>query len=67
MHAVIRRYRGSALGDLMTGRSQEVRDITGGIPGFVASYAVRAGDKLATITICGDRTAAQESSRRAAE
>ena len=68
MHGVVRRYRGaSALGDTMAGRSQEVRDIIGGVPGFVAYYAVRAGDELATITVCEDRAGTEDSSRRAAE
>ena len=68
MHGVVRRYRGaSALGDAMAGRSQEVRDIIGGVPGFVAYYAVRSGDEVATITVCEDRAGTQESSRRAAE
>ncbi len=68
MHGVIRRYRGAAaLGDALASRSQEVRDIIGGVPGFVAYYAVRAGDELATVTVCEDRAGTQESSRRAAE
>ena len=68
MHGVVRRYRGaSALADAMASRSQEVRDIIGAVPGFVAYYAVRSGDELATITVCDDRAGTQESSRRAAE
>ena len=68
MHAVVRRYSGaSALGEAMAARSQEVRDILTGVPGFVAYYAVRAGDNLATITVCDDQAGTRESSRRAAE
>jgi glycine/D-amino acid oxidase-like deaminating enzyme len=33
----------------------------------VAYYAIRAGDELATVTVCDDQTGTQESSRRAAE
>ena len=68
MHGVIRRYRGaSALNDALVSRSQEVRDVIGGVPSFVAYYAVRTGDELATLTICEDQAGTQESSRRAAE
>ena len=68
MHGVVRRYRGaSALTDALAGRSQEVRDLIGGVPGFVAYYAVRSGDELATVTVCEDRAGTRESSRRAAE
>jgi hypothetical protein len=68
MHGVVRRYRGaSALGDAMASRGQEVREIIGGVPGFVAYYAVRAGDEVATLTVCEDQAGTQESSRRAAE
>ena len=68
MHAVIRRYRGAAaLNDILASRSHEVADVIGGVPGFVAYYAVRAGDELATITVCDDQAGTQESSRRAAE
>ena len=68
MHAVVRRYRGaSALGEAMASRSQEVQDIISGVPGFVAYYAIRAGDELATVTVCDDQAGTRESSRRAAE
>ena len=33
----------------------------------MAYYAIRAGDELATVTVCDDQTGTQESSRRAAE
>ena len=68
MHAVVRRYSvASALGEAMAAKRQEIQDIISGVPGFVAYYAVRAGDGLATITVCDDRAGTQESSRRAAE
>ena len=68
MHAVVRRYSGaSALGEAMASRSQEVRDIISGVPGFVAYYAIRSGDELATVTVCDDQAGTRESSRRAAE
>ncbi len=68
MHGVVRRYRGaSTLGDAMAGRSQEVRDIIGGVPGFVAYYATRDGGTVTTVTVCDDRAGTQESTRRAGE
>ena len=68
MHAVIRRYRGaSALNDLLAQRSQDIEQLLRDIPGFVAYYAIRDGDELATVTVCQDQAGTQESSRRAAE
>ncbi|MBA2596492.1 MAG: hypothetical protein H0V00_07690 [Chloroflexia bacterium] len=68
MHAVVRRYTGaSALNDLLAQRSQEVEQLLRGVPGFVAYYAIRGGDGLATVTVCDDQAGTQESSRRAAE
>ena len=67
MHAVVRRYSGaSALNDLLAQRSQEVEQILSSVPGFVAYYAIRDGDRLATVTVCDDQAGTQESSRRAA-
>ena len=67
MHAVVRRYTGaSALNDLLAQRSQEVEQLLRGVPGFVAYYAIRGGDGLATVTVCDDQAGTQESSRRAA-
>jgi hypothetical protein len=68
MHAVVRRYRGaSALNDLLAQRSQDVEQLLRDVPGFVAYYAIRDGDELATVTVCDDQAGTQESSRRAAE
>lgn len=68
MHAVVRRYRGaSALNDLLAQRSQDVERLLSDVPGFVAYYAIGAGDELATVTVCDDQVGTQESSRRAAE
>ena len=68
MHAVIRRYSGaSALNDIMAERSHEVEELLREVPGFVAYYAVRNGDELATVTVCDDQAGTRESSRRAAE
>ncbi len=68
MHAVIRRYQGaSTLNDLLAQRSQDVEQLLRDVPGFVAYYAIRDGDELATVTVCQDQAGTQESSRRAAE
>ena len=68
MHAVVRRYAGaSALADALAQRSGEVEELLRGVPGFVAYYAVRAGDELATVTVCDDREGTRESSQRARE
>ena len=68
MHAVVRRYRGaSALNELLGQRSQDVERLLSDVPGFVAYYAIRAGDELATVTVCDNQAGTQESSRRAAE
>ena len=65
MHAVVRRYRGaSALDDLLAQRTQEIEQLLRGVPGFVAYYAIRDGDELATVTVCDDQAGTQESSRR---
>jgi hypothetical protein len=68
MHAVVRRYRGaSALNELLGQRSQDVEQLLRDVPGFVAYYAIRDGDELATVTVCEDQAGTHESSRRAAE
>lgn len=68
MHVVVRRWsHGSAVGDAIASRSQEVEELLRGVPGFVAYYALREGDGLTTITVCDDQTGTQESTRRAGE
>jgi hypothetical protein len=57
----------SDLNDLLAQRSQDVEQLISDVPGFVACYAIRAGDDLATVTVCEDQAGTQESSRRAAE
>ena len=68
MHAVVRRWsNSSALADVMSSRCQEVETLLRGVPGFVAYYAVRDGDQVATITVCDDQVGTQESTRLAGE
>lgn len=68
MYAVIRRYSGVAklIHELET-RKEEVIGVMKEATGFVAYYAVRDGEALATITICNDRAGADDSTRRAAQ
>ena len=66
MHAVIRRYDGaSALAEAMAQRQTEVEELLRGVPGFVAYYALREGDHVATVTVCDDQAGTEESTRRA--
>ncbi len=68
MYAVIRRYSGVAkLISSLDSRQEEVKKLVSGTPGFVAYYAIRDGEALATITVCKDRAGADESSRATAQ
>jgi hypothetical protein len=70
MYVVVRGYSGQAakeLFDALEQRQQEVRDLIGGVPGFVSYAAFRSGDGGMTITACQDKAGTDESSRRAGE
>ena len=68
MYAVIRRYSGVAkLISELAARKDDVTKSMSDVPGFVAYYAVRDGEALATVTICNDRAGADESTRRASQ
>jgi hypothetical protein len=70
MHAVIRRWTGqgaSELFDLLSQREDEVRDLIGGVPGFVSYAAVRHEGGGTTVTVCQGKEGTDESSRRAAD
>ncbi len=67
MYAVIRRYSGVAkLIKELESKQTEVKKLITETPGFIAYYAIRDGEALATITVCKDREGADESSRRTA-
>ncbi len=68
MYAVIRRYSGVAklIRELDT-RQAEVRTLMSEGPGFIAYYAMRDGEALATITVCKSHEDAEESTRRTAK
>ena len=70
MHAVVRTYSGqgtSEIFDQLEQKNDEVKDLMGGVPGFVSYTALRSGDGGLTITVCEDKAGTDESSRRAAE
>jgi hypothetical protein len=70
MHIVVRSYSGqgsSELFDALDRSKQDVKDLIGGVPGFVSYAAFRSGDGGMTVTVCKDKTGTEESSRRAAE
>jgi hypothetical protein len=70
MHVIVRTYSGQGateLFDLLGQREDEVKDLIGGVPGFVTYAAFRSGDGGSTVTVCEDKAGTDESSRRAAE
>src|SRR5256714_6960180 len=70
MYAIVRSYSGdgaSELFDQLEQRNDEIKELIGGIPGFVSYTALRSDDGGSTVTVCQDKTGTDESSRRAAE
>jgi hypothetical protein len=70
MYVVVRSYSGqgaSELFDLLGQREEDIKNLIGGVPGFVSYTAFRSGDGGITVTVCQDKTGTDESSRRAAE
>jgi hypothetical protein len=70
MYAVVRSYSGqgtSELFDQLEQKNDEVRDLIGGVPGFVSYTAFRSSEGGLTVTVCQDKAGTDESSRRAAE
>jgi hypothetical protein len=69
MYVVIRSYSGQGateLFDLLGQREADVRELIGGVPGFVTYAAFRTNEGGATVTVCQDQAGTDESSRRAA-
>jgi len=69
MYAVVRTYSGQGAAevlDLVESRAEDVKELIGGVPGFVSYVAVRSGDGGVTVTVCEDEAGTEESSRRAA-
>jgi hypothetical protein len=70
MYAVVRSYSGqggSELFDQLEQRNDEIKELIGGVAGFVSYTALRSGDGGLTVTVCQDKAGTDESSRRAAE
>jgi hypothetical protein len=71
MHIVVRNYSGegaSELFGLLGQRAEDVKNLIGGVPGFVSYAAARTGaDSGVTVTVCQDKAGTDESSRRAAD
>lgn len=64
MYTVIRTYTTSDAAELTRRIQDEFVPIIRELPGFVGYYVVDAGDgKFASITVCRDRSAAEESPR----
>ena len=69
MYVVIRSYSGQGateLLDLLAQRESDVRELIGGVPGFITYAAFRTNEGGATVTVCEDKAGTDESSRRAA-
>ena len=68
MYAVVRRYSGVAklIKELENKQEEAKKQISEGA-GFVAYYAIRDGEALATITVSRTREDAEENSRRTAQ
>jgi hypothetical protein len=69
MYVSVRRYRGMAPNavDQIIPRRQEIEPLMKGVPGFRAWYLMRTDDGMITVTVCDDRTGAEESVRVAGE
>ena len=68
MHVVVRSYSGDAASELfstMEEREDEVRELIGGVPGFISYAAFRTGGGVMTVTTCEDKDGTDESSNRA--
>ena len=69
MHVVVRSYSGQGASDLfdaMEQRSEDVKELITGVPGFGSYAAFRSGDGVMTVTVCEDKAGTDESSNRAA-
>jgi hypothetical protein len=70
MYAVVRTWSGdgvSELFDQLEQRTDEIKELIGGVPGFVSYTAFRTEEGGSTVTVCQDKAGTDESSRRAAE
>ncbi|MFZ0091655.1 MAG: hypothetical protein WAL63_19285 [Solirubrobacteraceae bacterium] len=70
MHVVIRSYSGqgaSDLFDLAGQRTDDLKTIISGVPGFISFAAFRTDGGGVAVTVCQDKTGTDESTRRTAD
>jgi hypothetical protein len=68
MHATMRYYAGNTdLADQLASRSDEIRSVISGVPGFKSYYLVQLDDATVSITVCDDEAGTAESTRVAGE
>ena len=70
MFVVVRKYSGSGASELfdrIEERSDDVKEVISGTPGFISYAAFRSEDGGVTVTSCEDKAGVEESSRRAAD
>jgi hypothetical protein len=70
VYAMVRSYSGDGASELfaqLEQRNDEIKELIGGVPGFVSYTAFRSGDGGSTVTVCQDKTGTDESARRAAQ
>ena len=68
MHAVIRSYSGAGskeLFDLLEANKTKVEELMRAVPGFVSYSLLRTADGGAAVTVCEDKSGADESVRMA--
>ena len=67
MYATIRRYPGNReLAENLAARGEEVMAILQGVDGFRAYFLIRTDDGAASVTVCDDRSGAEETNQVAA-
>ena len=67
MYASVRTYTGNHdLADQLAERTEDVRQLIGGINGFKAYYLLKLAEGTSTISVFEDQEGAEESSRAAA-
>jgi hypothetical protein len=67
---MVRSYSGDGateVFDQLEQRNDEIKELIGGVHGFVSYTAFRSGDGGSTVTVCEDKAGTDESARRAAE
>jgi hypothetical protein len=68
MFASIRKYNGApALADELFKRQEEIKSVLKPIKGFHSYYLLKTSDGSVSLTVCEDRTGAEESNRVAAK